>query len=80
MPYNTEKIRLSHKSEHNFKRNNQVILLIITYGKKLHYLAVKSLSELLRGVTSNNDGDFYYLNCFHSYCTKEKLKKHEKKM
>ena len=41
-------------------------------------LAVKSLSKLLRGITSNHDGDFYYLNCFHSYRTKETLKKHEK--
>ena len=51
---------------------------MITDGKKWHYLAVKSLSALLRGITSNHDGDFYCLNCFHSYRTKEKLKKHEK--
>ena len=78
MPYNTEKIRLAYKSKHNFKRENQVILLMITDGKKWHYLAVKSLSALLRGITSNHNGDFYCLNCFHSYSTKEKLKKHEK--
>ena len=34
IPYNTEKIRLAYKSKHNFKRNNQVILLMITDGKK----------------------------------------------
>ena len=28
--------------------------------------------------TSNHNGDFYYLKCFHSYSTKEKLRKHEK--
>ena len=39
---------------------------------------MKSLSALLTGVTSNHNGDFYYLNCFHSYNTKEKLKKHER--
>ena len=39
---------------------------------------MKSLSALLRGITSNHNGDFYCLNCFHSYGTKEKLKKHEK--
>ena len=43
---------------------NQVTLLIITDGKKWHYLAVKSLSALLRGITSNHNGDFYCLNCF----------------
>ena len=51
---------------------------MITDGKKLHYLTVKSLSALLTGITSNRKGDFYSLNCFHSYRTKEKLKKYEK--
>ena len=51
---------------------------MITDGTKWHYLAAKSLSALLRGITSNHNGDFYCLNCFHSYSTKEKLKKHEK--
>ena len=47
---------------------------MITDCKKWHYLAVKSFSALLRGVTSNHKGDFYWLNCFHSYSTKNKLK------
>ena len=34
VPYNTEKIRLAYKSKHSFKRENQVILLMITDGKK----------------------------------------------
>ena len=72
VPYNTEKIRLAYKPKHNFKCENQVILLI------WHNLTVKSLSALLRGITSNHKEDFYCLNCFHSYSTKEKLKKHEK--
>ena len=76
--YNAEKIRLAYKSKHNFKRENQVILLMITDGKKWHYLEVKSLSGLFKGITSNNNGDFYCLNCFHSYSTENKLKKHEK--
>ena len=37
-------------------------------NNKWHYLAVKSLSGLFRGMTSINNGDFYCLNCFHSYC------------
>ena len=52
--------------------------MITNDNKNWHYLAVKSLSRLLRGITSNLIGDFYCLNCFHSYRTKEKLKKHEK--
>ena len=37
----------------------------------------KKLSALLRRITSNHKGDFYCLNCFHSYRTKNKLKKHK---
>ena len=66
VPYNTKNIRLAYKSKHNVKRENQVILLMITDGKKWHYLAGKSLSRLLRGITSNHVGDFYFLICFHS--------------
>ena len=51
---------------------------MITNGKKWHYLPVKPFSALLRGITSNNNGDFYCLNCFHSHRTHNKLKKHER--
>ena len=51
--------------------------MITNDNEKWHYLAVKSLSRLLRGITSNHNGDFYCLNCFHSYRTKERYKKHE---
>ena len=50
---------------------------MITDGKKWHYLAVKNLSALLRRITSNHYGDFYCLNCLHSYRTKDTLKEHE---
>ena len=43
-----EEIRLGYKSKYNLKHKNQVILLIITDGKKWHYLALKSLSALLK--------------------------------
>ena len=77
LPY-TKKIRLAYKSKHSFKRENQVILLMIADGKKWYYLDVRSVPALLRGITSNHTGDFYCLNCFHSYSTKSKLKKHER--
>ena len=51
---------------------------MITDGTKWHYLAVKKLCSLFRGITSNHNGDFYCLNCFYSYRTENKLKKHEK--
>ena len=40
--------------------------------KNWHCLAVKNLSRLLKGITSNHSADFYCLNCFHSYRTKKK--------
>ena len=51
---------------------------MITDDKKRHYSDVKSLPALLRGITSNHKKDFYCLNCFHSYSTKNRLEKHEK--
>ena len=75
--HNTETIRVAYRSEYNHKRKKQVILLMITDGKKWHYLAVTNLSALLQGNSSNHEGDFYCLNCFNSYTTKNKLKEHE---
>ena len=78
MPHNTKEIRYAYKSKYNLNRENQVTLLMITDSEKWHYLAVKSLSALFRGITSKQDGDFYCLNCFKSYTTENKLKKHKK--
>ena len=38
----------------------------------------KNLSGLFKGITSNHYGDFYCLNCFHSYRKKSKLEAHKK--
>ena len=78
MSHNTKEIRHAYVSKYNLKCENQVILLRITDGEKLHYLAAKKMSELLRGITSKHKGDSYCTNCFYSYSTKEKLKKHQK--
>ena len=51
---------------------------MITDGEKWHYLAVKNLPGLLKGITSTHEKDFYCLNCFHSYRTKNKLESHKK--
>ena len=51
---------------------------MITDGEKWHYLTVKNLSGLLRGITSNRGGDFYCLNCFCAYSTKNKFEAHKK--
>ena len=78
VPFKTKKIEVAYKSKYNLVRDNQVILLMISNGENWHYLAVKSLSRLLRGINSNHDGDYYCLNCFHSYRTENKLNVHKK--
>ena len=78
VPHNTKKINIAYKSKHNLIREKQAILLMISNGEKWHYLTVKNLSGLLRGITSNHNADFYCLNCFCAYSTKNKLEKHKK--
>ena len=46
-------------------------------GEKYHYLPVTNLSALLQRISSNRKEDFYYLNCFNSCTTKNKLEEHE---
>ena len=78
MPHNTKKIHVAYKSKHNLNREKQVILLMISNGENWHYLVVKKLSGLLRGITSNHKEDFYCLNCFCANSTKNKLEEHKK--
>ena len=78
VPFNTKKVEIAYISKYNLIRDNQIILLMISNGKNWHYLAVRSLSRLLRGISSNHDGDYYCLNCFHSYRTENKLNVHKK--
>ena len=78
VPHNTKEIEIAYNSKHNLTREKQIILLMISNGENWHYLVVKSLSGLLTGITSNHKEDFYCLNCFHSYRTKNKLEAHKK--
>ena len=78
IPHNTKKIQLAYRSKNDLTCNKQVILLMITDGEKWHYLAVKNLSGLLKGITSTHEKGFYCLNCFHSYRTKNKIELHKK--
>ena len=86
-----EKIYPHYVSKHNSIREKQVILLIIPNGERCeamsqglqglqrsHYLAVKQLSALLRGISSKHYNDFCCLNCLHSFRTKNKLESHKK--
>ena len=51
VPYNTKQIRPAYVSKYNNDRENQVNLLMIADDKKWHYLAIKSIPMLLRGIT-----------------------------
>ena len=87
VPHDEIKITHAYKSEYIHTRKNQVVLLMVTDGEKWHYTALKSeptedgfnqptkrFSKLFRGITSNNHGDFYCLNCLHSFRTDNVLK------
>ena len=77
VPHNTRKIQVPYKSKQNLTCDKQVILLMITDREKWHYLTVKNLPGLLRGIISTHKEDFDCLNCFHSYRTKNKLEAHK---
>ena len=78
VPHNTKKIQVAYKSKPNLTREKQVILLMISNGENWHYLVVKSLNGLLKGITSNHQEDIYCLNCFCAYSRRNKLEEHEK--
>ena len=78
VPFITKKIEIAYKSKYNLIRDNQTILLIISNGENWHYLVVKSLSGLFRGISSNHNSDYYCLICFHSYRTENKLNANKK--
>ena len=50
VPCNTKTISAAYRSEYNNKHENQVILLMISNGKKQHYLVVTNLSALLQKI------------------------------
>ena len=72
-PHNTRKIQVAYRPKQNLTCNKHLILLMITDGEKWHYLTVKNLPGLLRGIASTHKEDFYCLSCFCSYRTKNKL-------
>ena len=73
-----EKTCPAYVSKPNSNREEQVILLMISNKEKWHYLEVKKLLALLRGVSFIHHGDFYCLNCLHSFATKNILQSHKK--
>ena len=49
---------------------------MIPDGEGQHYIAVKNLLPLLRGITSKHNGDC--LNCHHSLTSKHKFESNQK--
>ena len=45
----------------------------IVKNKQCHYIAVKQLSALLRGMTSKHHGHLYRLNCLHCFPSEKNL-------
>ena len=77
-----EKIYPAYVSKYNSNCEKQVILLMISSREirvakserwQWHYLAVKKLSPLLRGITSKHHGEFYCLNYLYSFAKEKKV-------
>ena len=66
-----EKMYPTYVSKHNSN------LEMILPREKMHYFAVKNIGTIKR-ITWKNNGDFYYLDCLHSFRTKSKLESHRK--
>ena len=66
-------------SKVNSNCEKQIFLLTMPNEEKegWHNLPEKELPTLLRGITSKHHGDFYCLNCLHSFRTENKFKFHE---
>ena len=63
----------AYVSKLNANSEKQVIFLMIPTGRGWHYLVVKKLSALSRGITSKHHGNFYCLNCLHSCATEKNV-------
>ena len=63
-----------------FQNITEIVLLIFPNGEEWHYITVKNLPALLRGITSKEHDEFYCLNCFHSFATGKKHESHKIKI
>ena len=51
---------------------------MIPNGKGWHYLTVKHLLTLLKGITFKQQGELFCFNCIYSFATKNKLESPKK--
>ena len=74
-----EEMYLVYVSKYNPSCGKQVILLMISNEETqreaksttMVLSCSKKLSTLVKGMTSKHHGDFYCLNCFHSFATEK---------
>lgn len=71
-----KEIKQAYISKFNSTRKKCVYLLIIEDRRKKHYVAIKRLSALLRGLTSSHNWYFYCRNCLNSFYNENVLKLH----
>ena len=64
-------------SKLNLNHKKKITILTNSNGEGCHYLEVKKLSALLRGINLKNNDDCYCLNCLYSFRTKSKLESHK---
>ena len=72
------KLYPGYVSKYNSNCKKQIIFLMIPNGERWHYIALKKLSALLRGITSKHHGNIYCLNCLHSSAVGSKCESHKK--
>ena len=72
-----KKIYPAYVSKHNSNSEKQIVSWSILRWRKMTLSCTKKLPVLLRGITSKHHSDFYYLNCLHSFATKNRLESHK---
>ena len=65
------------RSEHNVKCKKQVNLLMIEESKKRHYIAIKSISRLLKSLNPTHKGAYQFcMSCLNGFWTASARDKH----
>ena len=72
------KVSLFYVSKHNSKREKEAIFLMIPNGERWLHIAEKKTVSIIKNGDIYNNGDFYCLNCLHSFRTKNKFESHKK--
>ena len=72
---NKQKISHYYKSQYNKTRENKIILLMIAYNNKQHYIFVKKFNTLFKNAKNHNT-NYFCINCLKRFITKLGIEKH----